>query len=252
MNDTTATLADLDRHAESVRRGFAAMSPAPARRYTNPNPQPSPPSSEAVEAVPAPESTDARVLREAGLSGKIDLRWTGVANVEALTTALPTKKELARMAEIETALSRLAEEITNSSKHPINVCKIAATFPAGELPPEDAVSAAVAGDEARTARKRLAKESARRFFAEQAEPLIRDIFSRVAALLKTTISERHAAEVQAFEKFVEVYGDEDGEAYKPSPGLIRLLARRRQLLDMEIPIISPPSLRASLAGVLAF
>jgi hypothetical protein len=250
--NTTATLADLDRHAESVRRGFNSMSPAPARRYTNPNPQPSPPSSEAAEAAPAPESTDARVLREAGLPLKIDLRWCGLANIETLTSGLATKKEISRMAEIETALARLADEITNSSKHPINVCKIAATFPAGELPPEDAVSAAVAGDEGRTARKKLAKESARRFFEEQAEPLIRDLFSRVADLLKTTIAERHAAEVQAFEKFVEVYGDEDGQSYRPSPGLIRLCARRRQLLDMEIPIISPPSLRASLQGVLEF
>jgi hypothetical protein len=249
MNDT-ATLEEIDRHAASVRAGFAAMSPAPARRFTNPNPQPSPPP-EAVEAVPAPESTDSLVLREAGLSGKIELRWSGIANVESLTTDLLSKKERARMAEIETALDRLAQEIHNSTQTPINIAKIAATFPAGDLPPEDAVSAAVAGDEARTARKKLAKESARRFFEEQAEPLIRDIFARVADLLKTRITERHKAEHEAFEKFAEVYGDEEGESYRPSPGLVRLCARRRQLLDMEISRVSPPSLRASLAGVVA-
>jgi hypothetical protein len=250
MNDTTATIADLDRHSASIRAGFAAMSPAPKMRFTNPNPQPPPPS-EAVEAVPAPESTDARVLREAGLPGKTEIRWCGFANVESLTTDLLSKKERARMAEIETALDRLAQEIHNSTQTPINIAKIAATFPAGDLPPEDAVSAAVAGDEARTARKKLAKESARRFFEEQAEPLIRDIFARVADLLKTRITERHKAEHEAFEKFAEVYGDEEGESYRPSPGLVRLCARRRQLLDMEISRVSPPSLRASLAGVVA-
>jgi hypothetical protein len=250
MNDT-ATLEEIDRHAASVRAGFAAMSPAPARRFTNPNPQPSPPP-EAMEAVPAPESTDSRVLREAGLAGKIDLRWSGIANVESLTSSIATKKELARMAEIEAALDRLAKEIHNSTQTPINIAKIAATFPAGDLPPEDAVSAVVGGDEARTARKRLAKESARRFFEEQAEPLVRDIFSRVSDLLKNRITERHKAEHEAFEKFAEVYGDEEGESYRPSPGLVRLCARRRQLLDMEISRVSPPSLRASLGGILKF
>jgi hypothetical protein len=250
MNDT-ATLEEIDRHAASVRAGFAAMSPSPARRFTNPNPQPSPPA-EAVEAVPAPESTDSRVLREAGLSGKIDLRWTGISNVEALTSSIATKKELARLNEIETALARLADEINNSTRTPISVGKLAGSFPAGEMPPEAAVAAAVAGEEGRSVRKKLAKESARRFFEEQAEPLIRDIFSRVADLLKTRIAERHKAEHEAFEKFAEIYGDEEGESYRPSPGLIRLCARRRQLLDMEISRVSPPSLRASLAGVLAF
>lgn len=248
--DSIATEADFTRHAQNLAAGFAAMSPAPSHRFTtNPNTM-----TETTDQHPAPtpESTDARVLRESGIVGGFDLRWSGLANIESLTTGLATKKELARFAEIEAALSRLAEEMDASGKTPVNISKIAATLSPGELPTAEAIAAAVTGDEGRMARKKLIKESARRFFEEQAAPIIRDIYTRAAALLETAITERHKAEVQAFEKFVEIYGDEDGEAYKPSPGLIRLLARRRQLLDQELTLTSPPSLRVSLAGVLSF
>jgi hypothetical protein len=101
-------------------------------------------------------------------------------------------------------------------------------------------------------RRKIIKESARRFFEEQATPIIRDICTRAAELLETAITERHKAEVSAFEKFAQVYGDEDGTPYQPSKGLLRLLARRRQLLDHELTFTSPPSLRVSLRGVLSF
>ena len=247
--DSIATEADFSRHAQNLAAGYAAMTPAP-RRFTNPNPRPAP-EADAVEAV-TPESTDQRVLRESGIVGRHDLRWVGLANIESLTTGLATKKELARFAEIEAALSRLAEEMDASGKTPINISKIAATLSPGGLPTAEAIAAAVTGDEGRMARRKLIKESARRFFEEQAVPIIRDIYTRAAALLETAITERRKAEVQAFEKFVEIYGDEDGTPYQPSKGLIRLLARRRQLLDQELTFTSPPSLRVSLAGVLSF
>lgn len=239
-------------HRAKLQAGWAAMSPEPPRRYTNPNPQPPPPA-EPVQAEPAPEDTTAAVLREGGIEGRFDLRWVGVANVESLTTGIPTKKELARLAEIQGTLEKLAEHISKAATAPINLGKLAATFAPGELPPAEAVAAALAGDEGRMATKRLAKESARRFFEEQADPLIRELFPRVADLLKARISERHQAEREAFEKFVEVYGDDDTAApYRPSTGLLRLCSRRREILDMEFPRVSPPSLRGSLSGILAF
>ena len=247
--DSIATEADFSRHAQNLASGFASMTPAP-RRFTNPNPRPAP-EADAVEAV-TPESTDQRVLRESGVVGRHDLRWVGLADIESLTSGLATKKELARFAEIEAALSRLAEEIDASGKTPINISKIAASLSPGELPTAEAIAVAVAGDEGRMVRRKIIKESARRFFEEQATPIIRDICTRAAALLETAITERRKAEVQAFEKFVEIYGDEDGTPYQPSKGLLRLLARRRQLLDHELTFTSPPSLRASLAGVLSF
>jgi hypothetical protein len=251
--DTIATEADFTRHAQNLAAGFAAMSPAPAHRFTtNPNTMTTETTDQQPAPTPTPESTDARVLRESGIIGGFDLRWVGLANIESLTTGLATKKELARFAEIEAALSRLAEEMDASGKTPVNISKIAATLSPGELPTAEAIAAAVTGDEGRMARKKLIKESARRFFEEQAVPIIRDINTRAAALLETAITERHKAEVQAFEKFVEIYGDEDGTPYQPSKGLIRLLARRRQLLDQELTFTSPPSLRVSLAGVLSF
>lgn len=247
----TATLEDIDRHAESVRAGFAAMSPAPARRYTNPNPQPAPPT-EAVEAPPAPESTDQRVLREAGIVGKIDLRFHGQANVEHLTGDLLSRKEKSRLVELQTALDRLAAEIHSAGLTPINSAKVAMTFPAGELPPESAVAAVIGGDDARMARKKLAKASARRFFDEQCRPLVLDIYARAAAMLEGAILDRRKIEEEVHEKHAEIFHDEIAVAYKPSPGLVRMLARRRQLLDQEIPHVNPPSLAAALNGIVGF
>lgn len=246
---STATMSDFDRHAESVAAGFASINPEPRRRFTG-----LPPELRDQPTAPEPvlESTDARVLREAGIVGKPDLRWIGLANTESLTTGVLSKKETARLAEIQTALDRLAAEINQADKTPVSLGKIAETFPAGELPPEEAVAAAVAGDEGRQARRKLAKESARRFFDEQARPLLNGIFAKVADHLAAKITERHQAEQQAHERLLEIYGDEDAEAYRPSPGLLRLCARRRQLLDGEVTHTSPPNLRQTLAGIVAF
>ena len=240
----------IDRHAESVRAGFASIGNSePRRRFTGAMP----PELRDPTTAPEPmESTPARVLREAGIVAKDNLMGLGLANVESLTTGILSKKETARLVEIQTALDRLAVEINQANLTPINPAKLAATFPAGELPTEEAIAAVVAGDEGRQARRRLAKESARRFFEEQARPLIVAIFAKVADLLAVKITDRLKAEKEAFEKFAPLFGDEDGEAYKPSPGLLRLCARRRQLLDGEIPLSSPPSIRAVLVGILAF
>lgn len=239
----------VDRHVESVRAGFASIGNSePRRRFTG-----LPPELRDHATAPEPmESTPARVLREAGIVARDNLMGLGLANVESLTTGLLTKKETARLIEIQTALDRLADEINLVHMTPINPAKLAATFPAGELPTEEAIAAVVAGDEGRQARRKLAKESARRFFEEQGRPLILAIFAKVAALLATKITDRLKAEKEAFDRLLEIYGDEDREAYKPSPGLLRLCARRRQLLDGEIPLSSPPSIRTSLAGVIAF
>jgi hypothetical protein len=249
MTTPTATESDFEHHAESVRAGFASIgTPEPRRRFTGLPPELLDPTT-----VPEPvESTPARVLREAGIVARENLMGLGIANVESLTTGLLTKKETARLVEIQTALDRLAVEINQANLTPTNPAKIAATFPAGDLPTEEAIAAVVAGDEGRQARRKLAKESARRFFEEQARPLITAIFAKVADHLATKITDRHEAEQEAFEKFATLFGDEDGEAYKPSPGLLRLCARRRQLLDGEISLSSPPSIRTSLAGIVGF
>jgi hypothetical protein len=247
---STATMSDLDRHAESVRAGFASIGNSePRRRFTGAMPTELLDQSTAPESV---ESTDARVLREAGIVGKVNLMGMGLADVENLTTGLLTKKEQAKLTELQAALDRLAGEINQVNMTPITPAKIAATFPAGELPTEEAIAAVVAGDEGRQARRRLAKESARRFFEEQARPLILAIFEKVSDLLAAKITDRLKAEKEAFDRLLEIYGDEDATAYQPSPGLLRLCARRRALLDGEIPLVSPPSTRAVLAGIVAF
>jgi hypothetical protein len=250
MTTSTNTESNLvDRHVESVRAGFAALSPEPRRRFTGLPPELR---DHATPPEPPLESTPARVLREAGIVARENLMGLGLANVESLTTGILSRKETARLVEIQTALDRLAVEINQANLTPINPAKLAATFPAGELPTEEAIAAVVAGDEGRQARRRLAKESARRFFEEQARPLILAIFAKVADHLAAKITERHEAEKEAFEKFATLFGDEDGEAYKPSPGLLRLCARRRQLLDGEIGLSSPPSIRTSLSQIVAF
>lgn len=243
---STATESDFDNHRASIAAGFAAMNPEPRRRFT----RQLPPTSTTPE--PVVESTDQRVLREAGIVGKYELRFMGLANVESLTAGVLTKKETARLAEIQTALDRLAAEINQAEKTPVSLGKIAETFPAGELPPEEAVAAAVAGDEGRQARRKLAKESARRFFDEQARPLLTGIFAKVADHLAAKITERHQAEQLAHERLLEIYGDEDATPYRPSPGLLRLCNRRRQLIDGEVTHTSPPNLRQTLNGIVNF
>ncbi len=246
----TATIQDIDRHAESVRAGFASMNPPPPRHRgfsTAAAPEDDPP-----EATAAPESTDDRVWRDAGMTARFDLRFHGVANVEHLTGGLLKKAELNRLGELQTALDRLATEIHAAGLTPINFAKVAMTFPAGDLPPESAVAAVIGGDDARMARKRLAKASARRFFDEQCHPLVVDIYARAAAMLEGAILDRRKIEEEVHEKHAEIFHDEISVAYKPSPGLIRMMARRRQLIDNEIPIVNPPSLRAALSGIVAF
>jgi hypothetical protein len=251
LTTSTNTESNLvDRHVESVRAGFASIGNSePRRRFTGAMP----PELRDQPTAPEPmESTPARVLREAGIVARDNLMGLGLANVEALTTGLLTKKETARLIEIQTALDRLADGINQVNMTPINPAKLAATFPAGELPTEEAIAAVVAGDEGRQARRRLAKESARRFFEEQGRPLILAIFAKVADLLAAKITDRLKAEKEAFDRLLEIYGDEDSTAYQPSPGLLRLCARRRQLLDGEIGLSSPPSIRTSLSQIVAF
>jgi len=250
MNDTTATLADLDRHAESVRAGFASMTPAP-RRFTNPNPHPAP-EADAVEAV-TPESTDQRVLRESGVVGKIDLRWSGLADITKLTRDILSKKEKAQIAELQSALERLASEIDLAARIPLNPVKIAAAAPLGELPSTEATEAGIAGDDGRQFRKKLAKAAAIRFFEEKCRQIVLGIYDKAAALLEGAILDRKKAEEQAFEIFATTYHDDESVTpYQPSPGLIRMMSRRRMLLDGEIPLHSPPSLRSALSGIVAF
>jgi len=250
MNDTTATLADLDRHAESVRAGFASMTPAP-RRFTNPNPHPAP-EADAVVAV-TPESTDQRVLRESGVVGKIDLRWSGLADITKLTRDILSKKEKAQIAELQSALERLASEIDLAARIPLNPVKIAAAAPLGELPSTEATEAGIAGDDGRQFRKKLAKAAAIRFFEEKCRQIVLGIYDKAAALLEGAILDRKKAEEQAFEIFATTYHDDESVTpYQPSPGLIRMMSRRRMLLDGEIPLHSPPSLRSALSGIVAF
>jgi hypothetical protein len=187
------------------------------------------------------ESTDQRVLREAGVIGKNDLRWLPMADIAAHTGGMLSKGKLAALRDAQAILEKFAAEIDAAGRVPLSAGKIVAAAILGEMPTGSAIEAAIHGDDARTMRKRIAKQSARRFFDE------------VAAPLAGVIDQRRKAEQTAFERFSEIYHDADEVAvYPPSQGLLRLLARRRQLLDGEIPISSPPSLRTSLAQIIIF
>jgi hypothetical protein len=241
-----ATTADFDRHASNFEAGLQAMSPTPRHSFTGQLPT-------IATTTPEPvESTSARVLREAGIVGKVSLMGMGVADVTTQTTGILTRKETAKLTELQAALDRLAGEINAALKTPLNPAKMALDAPVGQLPAEADIAAASAGEEGRMVRKRIAKAAAQRFFAEECHPVLVGIFEKVADHLATAITDRHQAERQAFEKLVEIYGDEEGEIYRPSPGLLRLCSRRRQLIDLEIPHQSPPSIRGALAGIVAF
>ena len=255
MTSATATIQDLDRHAASVRAGFTAMTPPPPRHRgfsTAAAPEDEPPQTE--EAAPEPvESTDQRVLREAGIVGKMDLRWHGLANIENLTGDLLAKKEKLRLVELQAALDRLAAEIAAAAQTPLNPHKIASAAPIGEMPSAEAIAAGLAGDDGRQFRKRTAKAAAMRFFDTECKPVVIAIYSKAAALLEAAILERRKAEESAFEKFAQLYNDDDSATgYRPSGGLIRMMSRRRQLIDNEIPSVNPPNLRAALHGIVAF
>jgi hypothetical protein len=246
---STATMSDLDRHAERVAAGFASIgNPEPRRRFTGLP-------AELRDHAPAPEpieSTDQRVLREGGIVGKPDLRWLGLADVENLTKGVLAKRELAKLTELQAACDRLAGEIHAAAQYAINPSKMALAAPVGQLPDEATITAGFGGEEGRQFRKTLAKTAAKRFFDEECVPVIVGVYSKISDHLAGVITARHQAEIVAFEKFREVYGDEDGEAYRPSTGLMKLCARRRQLIDLEIPPHSPPSVRHALCGIVAF
>jgi hypothetical protein len=249
MIDTDITTA-FDNHAKNFEAGLQAMTPAP--RHRSPLGSVGDPDPLATTAPEPVESTAARVLREAGIVGKINLMGLGLANVESVTTGLLSRKEQAKLTELQSALDRLAGEIDAAGKLPTNPAKMALDTPVGELPPEADIAAAVGGDDARAFRKKLAKAAATRFFQEECHPVLVGIFEKVADHLATVITDRHKAEQAAFEKFVQIYGDEDTEAYRPSPGLLRICSRRRQLIDCEMFNISPPSIRGTLAGIVTF
>lgn len=119
----------------------------------------------------------------------------------------------------------------------------------GEPVPQDLIETAARGNELREFAKKTAKLAAFAFFNEHAKPVIADIFDKAADRLANVIADRVKTERAAFEKFAEIYHDEENIPYKPSPGLLRLMARRRQLLDKEIFPTSPPRLASSLHGI---
>ena len=69
------------------------------------------------------------------------------------------------------------------------------------------------------------------------------------SLRANVICERVKTEQEAFERFASIYHDEESIPYKPSPGLLRLMAHRRQLLDFEFTRSSPPSISGTLHGI---
>jgi hypothetical protein len=250
LTTSDATESDFDRHAKSVRAGFASIGNNETRRRFSGLP----PELRDHSTPPEPqESTDQRVLRESGVIGKYDLRWLPLADITAHTGGMLSKAKLAALRDAQAILEKFAAEIDAAGRIPLSAGKIVAAANLGEMPTSLAIEAGIHGEEARTMRKRIAKQSAHRFFDEVAAPLALEVFAKAGEMLAGVIDERRKAEQAAFERFSEIYNDADEVAvYRPSQGLLRLIARRRQLLDGEIPLSSPPSLRASLGGVLAF
>ena len=241
---------DFENHANRIAAGFRAMSPELPRQPFNPNTAMTEPASETT-ALPE-ESSDQIVIRESGLVGRFELRWQLQADIEALTTDLLSKKERSALLDISAACDRLAAEVFRANQIPVNPGKIAAAWHnnhPGEIVPQDLIETASHGEEIRRYAKTTAKVAAGLFFDEQAVPAIRNVFSKAAALLANVITDRVKAEQDAFEKFAAVFHDGDEVAYAPSTGLLRLMARRRQLLDFEILRTSPPSVAATLQGI---
>ncbi|MCX6974051.1 MAG: hypothetical protein NTZ94_07060 [Verrucomicrobia bacterium] len=237
----------FETHAQRIASGYAAMTPAPSRQRFNPHPTMT---TQAPE--PTTESTDELVIRESGLVGGFELRWHSPANIEALTSDILTKKERTEISGIAEATARLGAEVAKADLIPRNPAKVAAAWSAdhpGDPVPQNLIEMAANGEELRRFAKSTAKAAAVNFFDTHAVPAIHGIFKKAAARLADVITERVKAEQAAFEKFAELYHDDDIVAYRPSNGVLRLIARRRQLLDNEIQRTSPPSVRASLAGV---
>ena len=223
------------------------MTPEPSRQRFNPHPTMS-----TAAPEPTTESTDELVIRESGLVGAFELRWHSPANIEALTSDTLTKKERSEISGIAKATERLGAEVAKADLIPRNPAKVAAAWNAehpGEPVPQNLIEIAANGEELRRFAKSTAKAACVNFFDSHAVPAIHGIYKKAASRLADVITERVKAEQAAFEKFAELYHDDDVVAYRPSNGVLRLIARRRQLLDNEIQRTSPPSVRASLAGV---
>ena len=234
-------------HADRLAGGFAAMSPAPSRQRFNPHPTMS-----TAAPEPTSESTDELVIRESGLVGAFELGWHSPANIEALTSDILTKKERSEISGIAEATERLGAEVAKADLIPRNPAKVAIAWNAenpGQPVPQDLIETASHGEELRRFARSTAKAACVNFFDSHAVPAIHGIYKKAASRLADVITERVKAEQAAFEKFAELYHDDDVVAYRPSNGVLRLIARRRQLLDNEIQRTSPPSVRASLAGV---
>ena len=239
----------FETHAARLASGYAAMTPEQPRQRFNPHPPMPTPATES-----ATESTDEIVIRESGLVGAFELRWHSPANIEGLTTDILTKKERSELLGIAEATERLGAEVGKADLIPRNPAKVALAWNAehpGEPVPQDLIETASHGEELRRFARSTAKAAAANFFDIHAVPAIHGIFKKAAARLADVITERVKAEQGAFEKFAELYHDEDVVPYRPSNGLLRLIARRRQLVDQEIQRTSPPSIRSSLQGIFA-
>ena len=239
----------FETHAQRIASGYAAMTPAPSRQRFNPHPTMT---TQAPE--PTTESTDEIVLRESGLVGTFELRWHSPATIETLTSGILTKKERAEILGIAEATERLGAEVAKADLIPRNPAKVALAWSAehpGEPVPQNLIETASHGEELRRFARSTAKAACVNFFDSHAVPAIHGIYKKAAARLADVITERVKAEQAAFEKFAELYHDDDIVAYRPSNGVLRLIARRRQLLDQEIQRPSPPSVASSLQGIYA-
>jgi hypothetical protein len=241
---------DFENHANRIAAGFRAMSPEPQRQPFNRNTAMTEPASETV--TEPTESSDQIVIRESGLVGRFELRWQLQADIEALTTDILSKKERSALLDLSAACDRLAAEVFKASEIPMNPGKIAAAWHAdhpGEPVPMDLIETGANGEQLRSFAKSTAKLAAFTFFDENCTPAIKAVFTKAADRLRDVITDRVKDEQAAFEKFASIYHDEETIPYKPSPGLLRLMARRRALLDNEVLRTSPPSVAASLQGI---
>jgi hypothetical protein len=238
-------------HANRIASGFAAMSPEPPRRPFNQHHHMIEPTEPEPVTEPTESSTQ-QVIRESGLVGSYELTGTAPADIEPLTSDLLAKREQTTLLTLAGACVRLADEIAKADNIPYNPAKIAAAWNAehpGEPVPRDLIESGANGEELRRFAKTTAKVAAFAFFDSHALPVIKGIFTKAADRLRDVICERVRIEQEAFERFASIYHDEESIPYKPSPGLLRLMARRRQLLDREISRTSPPSIASSLSGI---
>ena len=239
-------------HAASIAAGYAAMGATPELQpFTNPN-QMHTTTTPPAEII---ESTSARVIREAGLIGKFDLLSQVQANIEPHTTTLLTKAERTAVLDLANALERLAAEVAKADEIAINPQKIALAWAEanpGQIIPHDLVERGAMGAELRTFARRAAKSACSVFWKASCEAKVLEIFAKAAEVLGGVIVKRVEAERQAFTKFAEVFHDDEDQAtYQPSQALLRLLSRRRQLIDGEVAPTSPQSLKSALQGVYA-